>query len=72
MSIAICIHRYSLRAILHTAHKETGSVFYREYSGEPRNPSVALKKIKQRWNKVGKQTMQLVRYFAPAPNIQLS
>jgi len=29
-------------------------------------------KIKQKWNKVGKQTMQLVRYFAPVPNIQLA
>lgn len=27
-------------------------------------------KIKQKWNKVRKQTMQLVRYFAPIPNIQ--
>lgn len=44
MSIAICIHRYSLRAIPHTAPKETGAVFYREYSGESRNPSVAPKK----------------------------
>lgn len=45
MSIAICIHKYSLRAILHIAPKETGSVFYSKYSGESRNPSVALKKL---------------------------
>lgn len=29
-------------------------------------------KIKQKRNKVGEQTMQLVRYFAPVPNILLA
>lgn len=28
--------------------------------------------IKGKWNKAGKQTMQLVRYFAPVPTIPLA
>lgn len=47
-TISICIHKYSLRAILCTAPKETWSVFYSKCSGESRNPSVALKKLSRK------------------------